>query len=218
MSEVVMQAQKMQAQKKRNRYAYRKIEAPKSDQSDDESLIKAYYESLHPRRTLDQFYYYMLENTETRDKSQVIQSWTEHQHQSHGRPVLNTQGSYVMMADQLWLWIIDDSKSNDFHITFIELTRISDTVVTSFAEPWGESRERDSFDVLGRFIEHMKCKKRSPVKSGHDLAMKIVKHCLNAYNTCNPPGLKFHDIFESSINFAVSKTPFAILDFMLSRT
>lgn len=199
MSEIVMQAQK-----KQNMYGLRKTYASKSDQSDDESLIKAYYESLHPRRTLDQFYYYMLENTETRDKSQVIQSWAERQHQSHGRPTLNMQESYVMMADQLWLWIINDSENNDFHIIFIELTGISDTVVTSFAEPWGESRERDSFDVLGRFIEHMKRKDRPPVKSGHDLAMKIVKHCLNAFNTCNPPGLKLHDVFESSINFAVS--------------
>lgn len=90
-------------------------------------------------------------------------------------------------------------------LPFVVLTGLSDTVVTSFAETWGEWHEKDSFDVLERFIDYMKRKDRSPVRSGHDLAVKIVKHCMNAYNECNPPGLKFHDAFESSINQAVSK-------------
>jgi hypothetical protein len=179
----------------KNPYGSRKTDSSKWGQRDDENLIKAYYQFLHPRRTLDQFYYHMLENSGTTDKGQVIQTWLHRQHQSK---------TYVMMADQLWLWIINDSESNDFHITFIELTGISDTVVTSFAEPWGEFRETDSFDVLGRFIEYMKREDRSPVKSGHDLAMEIVKHCLNAYHTCTPPGVKFHDVFESFINSVVS--------------
>src|SRR5271156_1386236 len=154
----------MQARLKKNMYPPRNTEASKLDQHDDENLIKGYYEFLHPRRTLDQFYYYMLEDTRMRDENQVIQRWADGRYQPNERPGLGMQKvPHVMMADQLWLWIIDDSESNDFHITFIELTGISDTVVTSFAQPWGESRESNSFDVLGRFIKYMTGKDRSPV-------------------------------------------------------
>jgi hypothetical protein len=212
---------------KNNTYPPRNTAASKLDQRDDENLIKGYREFLHPRRTLDQFYYYMLEDTEERDENQVIQRWANGQYQPDRRPGLGMQKApsrpryaegptHVMMADQLWLWILNDSESNDFHITLIELTGISDTVVTSFAQPWGESRESNSFDVLGRFIKYMTGKDRSPVESRHDLAMKIVRHCLNAYNRCNPPGVDFQNVFEEAINSAVSNSPFAMLDFMLS--
>src|SRR6266536_3870270 len=202
-----------QTQKKQNMPPRKKMRptVPKPDQSwYDESLIEAYYESLHPRRTLDQFYYYMLEDTEMRDKTQVIYHWAERQRQLHGHSGQGMQkvgpNMHVMMVDQLWLWIIDESENHGFHTSFIVLTGISDTVVNSFAETWGESHEKDSFDVLETFIDYMKRKDRSPVRSGHDLAVKIIKHCLNAYNMCSPPGLKFHDAFESSINQAVSKS------------
>jgi hypothetical protein len=207
-------------QPKKNMYPPGNTEASKLNQRDDENLIKGYREFLHPRRTLDQFYYYMLEDTEKRDENQVIQRWAKGQYQPDGRPGLGMQKvpseTHVMMADQLWLWIINDSESNDFHITLIELTGISDTVVTSFAQPWGESRESNSFDVLGRFIKYMTGKDRSPVESCHGLATKIVKHCLNAYNRCNPPGVDFQNVFEEAINSAVSNPPFAMLNFMLS--
>jgi hypothetical protein len=194
-----------QAQKRRNMYPSRNTEASKPEQSDDVSLIEGYYEFLHPRRTLDQFYYHMLENTETRDESQVIQRWVGGKYQKV------PSETYVLMADQLWLWIVNDSESNDFHIAFIELTGISDTVVTSFAEPWGESRESNHFDVLRRFTEYINSKDRSPVKSAHDLVTKIVRHCLNAYNWCNPPGVDFQNIFEEAINSAVSDPPLLYL-------
>jgi hypothetical protein len=96
---------------------------------------------------------------------------------------------------------------NAFHSNFLSpLTVLSDTVVTGFAETWGEWHERGSFDVLERFINYMKRKDRPPIRSGHDLAVEITKHCVNAFNVCNPPGMKFHDAFESSINQAVSKS------------
>jgi hypothetical protein len=92
----------------------------KPDQRYDENLIDAYYESLHPRRTLDQFYYYMLEDTEMRDNSQVVHRWAERQHerqhQQHLHSGLGTQKArlnmHVMMVDQLWLWIIDDREGH----------------------------------------------------------------------------------------------------------
>lgn len=109
-------------------YPSRNTEASKLEQSDDVNLIKGYHEFLHPRRTLDQFYYHMLENTEERDENQVIQRWVDGRYQTDRRPGLDMQKvpseteTYVMMADQLWLWIVNDSESNGFHITFTELT------------------------------------------------------------------------------------------------
>lgn len=50
----------------------------------DTSLIEAYLKCeglrpLHCRRTLDQYCYYMLENTEARDRDQVVYKWARKQ-------------------------------------------------------------------------------------------------------------------------------------------
>ena len=76
-----------------------------SSESEDVTLIRAYLnhdQPLHIRRTLDQFYYYMLEDTARRDKVQVVDRWA--------RRELNDQDPKVLMVDQLWLWIINDRK------------------------------------------------------------------------------------------------------------
>lgn len=66
---------------------------------------------LHARRTLDQSYYWKLQNTDGRDEDQVVYRETK-----QGKNILRT--SRVIMVDQLWLYILDDSKSNDTH-TFL---------------------------------------------------------------------------------------------------
>jgi hypothetical protein len=57
---------------------------------------------LHIRRTLDQFHYYMTDDTETRDVDQVLSRYFISKYP--GKPVP------IMMVDQLWLWIVDNSK------------------------------------------------------------------------------------------------------------
>lgn len=52
--------------------------------------------SLHPRRTLDQFFYSSLPETSARDQDQVLSKNTE---RSRG-------GKKMVMVDQLWLWVI----------------------------------------------------------------------------------------------------------------
>lgn len=59
---------------------------------------------LHVRRTLDQSYFLTLEDTVARDKDQVVYRGTSHRRSCHSR---NTR---VVMVDQLWLWILDDSE------------------------------------------------------------------------------------------------------------
>ena len=57
---------------------------------------------VHVRRTLDQFQYYMTDNTDDRDSDQVISRYFGRRYPGTDKP--------VMMIDQLWLWILDDSK------------------------------------------------------------------------------------------------------------
>ena len=66
----------------------------------DVMLIHAYLleaSPLHPRRTLDQFYY-PTGNTSDRDKDQVVYRY----YQKYG-----LKEPKVFMVDQLWLWILD---------------------------------------------------------------------------------------------------------------
>jgi hypothetical protein len=74
------------------------------EENNDLLLITAYLgdtetKPLHCRRTLDQFSYYMLDTTESRDRDQVLYRW--------GRKKLEKTGKVddapVLMVDQLWL-------------------------------------------------------------------------------------------------------------------
>lgn len=56
---------------------------------------------LQIRRTLDHYFYSHLESTSRRDGDQVIQRYTSR--------FMNVK-SKMFMVDQLWIWILDDSK------------------------------------------------------------------------------------------------------------
>ncbi len=77
------------------------------DEAADERLIREHLFSpsqLHVRRTLDQFYYWTVEDTTTQDRSQVV---------CHGTRSSNDEAATgrVVMVDQLWMWILDQSKA-----------------------------------------------------------------------------------------------------------
>jgi hypothetical protein len=80
------------------------------DEAADERLIREHLHSsspLHMRRTLDQFYYWTVEDTSSRDQAQVVCRGTR----SRDDPEATTR---VVMVDQLWLWILDESKACSF--------------------------------------------------------------------------------------------------------
>jgi hypothetical protein len=92
----------------------------------DEKLIYEYLHQrppLHPRRTLDQSYYRALKNTETRDRDQVVyRATTPEPHDclekmdQRDRKCKQCHEDIrkvprVIMVDQLWLWILDESTS-----------------------------------------------------------------------------------------------------------
>lgn len=60
---------------------------------------------LHTRRTLDQSYYWKLPNTDGRDQDQVVYRETK-----EGKHI--SRSTRVVMVDQLWMYILDDSESN----------------------------------------------------------------------------------------------------------
>lgn len=72
-----------------------------------DKLIRAYLRTtldwptppLHVRRTLDQYFYTTLDNTDARDQGQVVYRYTK----SAG-PLVKP---IVLMVDQLWLWILN---------------------------------------------------------------------------------------------------------------
>lgn len=72
------------------------------DPSPDVLLVNAYLNStppLHPRRTLDQFFYHGID-TSARDRDQVVWRYCKSRNQD----------LKVYMVDQLWLWILGPGK------------------------------------------------------------------------------------------------------------
>jgi hypothetical protein len=95
------------------------------DYTTDERLMEKYLEAdppLHPRRTLDQFYYWTLKDTRTRDRDQVVYRSTAPTHEMmHNKCVkvgcesckeIIKKRPRVVMVDQLWMFILDNSKCN----------------------------------------------------------------------------------------------------------
>ena len=102
------------------------------DAHTDEKLIEKYLTAtppLHPRRTLDQSYYWTLKDTRKRDRDQVVYRGTApnpkfmHHKCFKGRKVDNNvketcrqckedvrKVPRVVMVDQLWMWVLDESK------------------------------------------------------------------------------------------------------------
>jgi hypothetical protein len=86
----------------------------------EEELMMEYLHAdppLHPRRTLDQAYYGALRSTHARDRDQVVYRGTTPQpHECAGMgtcPQCNEdirKTPRIIMVDQLWIWILDESK------------------------------------------------------------------------------------------------------------
>jgi hypothetical protein len=82
--------------------------------AEDEKLVQAYLASqnhrLHIRRTLDQFYYLGMEDTEDRDTNQVVQRYAlkglDKIDENHTDLLLQSK---LIMVDQLWLWVLGGS-------------------------------------------------------------------------------------------------------------
>lgn len=101
------------------------------DMSQDEILLRRYLNRglLHPRRTLDQYHYYDLEDTSERDYDQVVERYAIEGHFDN-----DTYFEWeppILMVDQCWVWAIG-----------------SDTVLTAFPQTWDSyDRHEDPIDL-----------------------------------------------------------------------
>ncbi|KAI0885990.1 uncharacterized protein GGS22DRAFT_179033 [Annulohypoxylon maeteangense] len=107
--------------------------------SRDSLIVNAYLKSeprLHPRRTLDQFFYHGID-TSARDTDQVVYRYCKR----------HNKEPKVFMVDQLWLWIIG-----------------KDLVITCFPQRWDQPKQ-DPLNVLDGIIEETNAKTRPPIGS-----------------------------------------------------
>jgi hypothetical protein len=77
------------------------------DDADDGYASK----SKHLRRTLDQYYYPALSDTSARDVDQTISKWSDRHVPANGRTKA-ADDSLLVMVDQLWCWVVDESPSS----------------------------------------------------------------------------------------------------------
>lgn len=147
---------------------------------EEETLVQAYLHHdppLHIRRTLDQYYYYMLEDTRLRDADQVVTRWA--------RDKLHKNRHNILMVDQLWIWVVKGKDGPD-------------RVVSCFPERQGCAS--GLLDYLQRNILHHNTDKRQPIKTTADLVAQIVTTCSDVFSWSQEAELaRFLHFFEATV-------------------
>jgi hypothetical protein len=147
---------------------------------EEEQLVRVYLHHsppLHIRRTLDQYYYYMLEDTRERDADQVVTRWAEQLEKPHHN---------ILMVDQLWIWVIKGSGDQ------------TDRVISCFPEREGHGS--GFLDDLQRNVLHHNTDKRQPIKSADELVARIVTTCSDIFGWSQEAELvRFLHFFEATV-------------------
>lgn len=162
--------------------------------SETARLISAYFDNkdfpLHCRRTLDQFTYHMLEDTERRDNTQVMFKWTKKDQtkkRKGSKPTSRHRRSYpLLMVDQLWLWILEDEQ----------------TVITSLPNTWESAEEYNLVQHLTRH-ELRDNDERPLIEGSMDLANSIIRCSVDFLHRKGPYGVTLYESFQSSITIIV---------------
>ncbi|KAI1132545.1 hypothetical protein F5Y10DRAFT_230813 [Nemania abortiva] len=184
------------------------------DTAETPSLISAYFRDdkfpLHCRRTLDQFTYHMLDDTENRDNTQVIFKWFEResrrkrtvQQQKPQLPLDRPTDNYsypLLMVDQLWLWlwIVDDDEQ---------------TVITSLPNTWEPTEE---YNLVRYLMEHklMANNDRPVIEGPLDLVNSIVRCSIDFLHRKGPHNATLYECFQSSITVIAEDQALQFEDF-----
>ncbi|KAI0006728.1 hypothetical protein F4779DRAFT_549192 [Xylariaceae sp. FL0662B] len=155
----------------------------------DKKLLRKFLSEdppLHPRRTLDQAYYWTLDSTRNRDRDQVVYRgttakpedfhkydyeagvWTKHKafgiEGECDECRLNIQKlSRVIMVDQLWMWILD-----------------AKTIITCFPKRYGANKQ-DPSGVHKSIRVRLQDNGPGQIRSVFDLALIIIDECSNTF-------------------------------------
>jgi len=147
--------------------------------------------SLHPRRSLDQFFYSSLPNTDQRDNDQVVSKDT----------MASRGGAKMVMVDQLWLWVIEvhESGSN---------TR-TPTLRNSAMFSCFPGKEQDTEDTENKDLPAIADLRQAIADSlesdprarspGHLAAVAIQRAVSLMLHVRNEPSLDFLNIFRAAI-------------------
>lgn len=159
-----------------------------SDYFKMQELVKAYLDDTHPlhiRRTLDQFYYHTLKDTDVRDRDQTGSRY----HKKFQLPGKNI----ITMVDQLWLWVLPGFGNSPA------------TVITSFPQRSSRvdsSGKRNDEKFTSLFSNIIAQTQDRLVVNGYDLAEIIASECSRIYFdtiTNRDQSLQFLEIYATSI-------------------
>jgi len=133
---------------------------------------------LQFRRSLDQYHYHALSDTDRRDKDQLMSRIYQRTKESaeSGKP---KDREMIVVVDQLWLWVLKDSEHAVLRRGSALTTAYTETVFTSFSGRWSKDLphdvKTDKTDVLENILRD-----RSRVSTAHDLAGRIIHKCLTS--------------------------------------
>ncbi|MBE3050004.1 hypothetical protein IMZ48_47385 [Candidatus Bathyarchaeota archaeon] len=147
--------------------------------------------SLHPRRTLDQFFYSTLPETSVRDRDQVVSKNTG---TSRG-------GKKMVMVDQMWLWVVESAD----HET---------AVLTCFPQKHEEGGDAEECfhgiaDLRQAVLDGVNGREEGAGAPGwNDLVGILLDQAVNAMlSVRNEQSLDFLSVFRMAIGKAVSRPP-----------
>ncbi|KAI1817660.1 hypothetical protein GGS20DRAFT_599259 [Poronia punctata] len=141
---------------------------------------------IHPRRTLDQSFYWTVKSTTRRDRDQVVyrgttarakdfhrydkknQCWPDHQGLGSGKKCrVCTQSirkvSRVVMVDQLWMWILDEK-----------------TIITCFPKRYGANKQ-DYSGIHKAIRTRLESQGSCEIRTVFELAIIILDECTKTF-------------------------------------
>lgn len=200
---------------------------PDDLEEEEKALIKAYlYDppALHVRRTLDQYYYHMLENTHDRDIDQVVSRWAQN--------VAQEPRHNILMVDQLWLWMGQNNKAAAPGEAEMDQLRRRDRspsrtrgrsldnskghyIVSCFPNRTGSNHlSHRTLDDLRLRVLDPNSHRRDPIRQPEDLVSRILELCCSPFDRMQDVQmLRFFQMFEDSVGTIDDKESRLFRDF-----
>ncbi|OAK95030.1 hypothetical protein IQ06DRAFT_63520 [Phaeosphaeriaceae sp. SRC1lsM3a] len=179
------------------------VDIPETLSEDEKAVYKVIREdrdtsSLHPRRSLDQYFYSGLPDTTSRDKDQVISKY---------KPKDGRGGEKMIMVDQLWLWLFESADPGS--------DRVRTSIFTSFPRKErrsiGDDRDlEDVADLRQAIIDEANSRDDKWASNKANYAGLIIEQAVNVMlRVRTEESLDFLSIFRAAIGQATeSQTKF----------
>jgi hypothetical protein len=180
------------------------VYVPEKLSEDEKNIYKLLREdrsigSLHPRRSLDQYFYSSLPETSSRDKDQVVSKY---------KPKDSRGGEKMIMVDQMWLWLIESYCHSS--------QRVKTSIFTSFPRKdrrhVDEDRDLDDLaDLHQAIIDEANSRDEEHNKDTNGISNKanyvglMIEQAVNVMlRVRTEDSLDFISIFRAAIGQAVS--------------